>query len=161
MRTERIVNTARGASAILVAGAVLISLGAAGSRGFEGTLASSAGTRGAEAAPTVVAAALSVAQDTVSFAEDILPIFRQRCAECHGAEDENGEVRTEVSLNLLNYERVMMGSEFGTVIEAGDPANSFLLDMITDGTMPETGDPVPEDEIALIRAWIEAGAPNN
>jgi len=107
------------------------------------------------------AAALDVPQDTISFADDILPIFRQRCAECHGAEDENGEVRTEVSLNLLNYERVMMGSEFGTVIEAGDPANSFLLDMITDGTMPETGDPVPEDEIALIRAWIEAGAPNN
>ena len=143
MTTERIVNKARGASAILVAGAVVVSLGASGSRGSGGV------------------AALSVPQDTVSFAEDILPIFRQRCAECHGAEDENGEVRTEVSLNLLNYERVMMGSEFGTVIEAGDPANSFLLDMITDGTMPETGDPVPEDEIALIRAWIEAGAPNN
>lgn len=147
MRTERIVNTARGASAILVAGAVLVSLasvGAPGARGSSGTQAS-----------------LDAAQDTVSFAEDILPIFRQRCAECHGAVDDNGEVRTEVSLNLLDYERVMMGSEFGTVIEAGDPANSFLLDMITDGTMPETGDPVPEDEIALIRAWIEAGAPNN
>ena len=143
MTTERIVNKARGASAILVAGAVVVSLGASGSRGSGGV------------------DALTVPQDTVSFAEDILPIFRQRCAECHGAEDENGEVRTEVSLNLLNYERVMMGSEFGTVIEAGDPANSFLLDMITDGTMPETGDPVPEDEIALIRAWIEAGAPNN
>ena len=152
MRTERIVNTARGASAILVAGAVLVSvasMGASGSPGSEGTPAS------------LDVAALDVPQDTVSFADDILPIFRQRCAECHGAEDENGEVRTEVSLNLLNYERVMMGSEFGTVIEAGDPANSFLLDMIVDGTMPETGDPVPEDEIALIRAWIEAGAPNN
>ncbi|MDE2980342.1 MAG: hypothetical protein OXU74_04025 [Gemmatimonadota bacterium] len=152
MRTERIVNTARGASAILVAGAVLVSvasLGASGSHGSGGTSAS------------LDMAALDVPQDTVSFAEDILPIFRQRCAECHGAEDENGEVRTEVSLNLLNYERVMLGSEFGTVVEAGDPANSFLLDMITDGTMPETGDPVPEDEIALIRAWIEAGAPNN
>ena len=152
MRTERIVNTARGASAILVAGAVLVSvasMGASGSPGSEGTPAS------------LDVAALDMPQDTVSFADDILPIFRQRCAECHGAEDENGEVRTEVSLNLLNYERVMMGSEFGTVIEAGDPANSFLLDMIVDGTMPETGDPVPEDEIALIRAWIEAGAPNN
>jgi len=150
MRTERIVNTARGASAILVAGAVLVSVASLGA----------SGARGSSGAP-VVAAVLGAPQDSVSFADDILPIFRQRCAECHGAEDENGEVRTEVSLNLLNYERVMMGSEFGTVIEAGDPANSFLLDMITDGTMPETGDPVPEDEIALIRAWIEAGAPNN
>lgn len=161
MRTERIVNKARGASAILVAGAVLVSLGASGSRGSGAARASLHGTRGADATPAIDAPALGVPQDTVSFAKDILPIFRQRCAECHGAEDENGEVRTEVSLNLLNYERVMMGSEFGTVIEAGDPANSFLLDMITDGTMPETGDPVPEQEIALIRAWIEAGAPNN
>ena len=109
---------------------------------------------------SVASVALS-AQDTVSFANDVLPIFQQRCAECHGATDENGEVRTEVSLNLIEYERVMAGSEFGTVIEAGDPANSFLLDMIIDGTMPEQGDPVPEDEIAIIRAWIEAGAPNN
>ena len=144
-------NTARGASAILVAGAALVSLGA-----FE------SGTRGAPASPrTPASTAPSTPQDTVSFADDVLPIFRQRCGECHGAEDENGEVRTEVSLNLLEYERVMAGSEFGTVVEAGDPANSFLLDMIMDGTMPEQGDPVPEEEIAVIRAWIEAGAPNN
>ena len=151
MRTERTMYTARGASAILVAGAVLVSLGA-----FE-----SGAPRAPDAPRAPLATAPSAPQDTVSFADDVLPIFRQRCAECHGGEDENGEVRTEVSLNLLEYERVMAGSEFGTVIEAGDPANSFLLDMIMDGTMPELGDPVPEEEIAIIRAWIEAGAPNN
>ena len=99
--------------------------------------------------------------DTVSFAEDVLPIFRARCAECHGGEDANGEIRTEVSLNLLEYERVIQGSEFGTVIEPGDAEGSWLLEMVVAGDMPEQGDPVPEEEIALIRAWIEAGAPNN
>ncbi len=139
----------RGVSAILVAGAALVGAGAAG-------------YGGPASSPRPSAAFLTAPPaDTVSFADDILPIFRQRCAECHGGEDENGEVRTEVSLNLIEYERVMAGSEFGTVIEAGDPANSFLLDMIVDQTMPEQGDPVPEEEIALIRAWIEAGAPNN
>ncbi|MDE2781580.1 MAG: hypothetical protein OXK77_01365 [Gemmatimonadota bacterium] len=157
MRTERTMNTARGASAILVAGAVLLSLGA-----FEsGTRGASTAHGALEATRTPTATTPIALQDTVSFADDILPIFRQRCGECHGAEDENGEVRTEVSLNLLEYDRVIAGSEFGTVVEAGDPANSFLLDMIVDGTMPEQGDPVPEEEIALIRAWIEAGAPNN
>ncbi len=170
MRTERTTNNARGAgavsaagsaatrtagaAAILAVGAVLVSVGAVG-----------AGAPVASGAPDVPhtprAGALNALQDTVSFADDVLPIFRQRCAECHGAEDENGEVRVEVSLNLLNHEGVMAGSEFGTVVEAGDPANSFLLDMIVDGTMPEQGDPVPEEEIAIIRAWIEAGAPNN
>ena len=144
-------RTARVASVIAVTGALVVSVAAFADRvdprpGLEGTAAASV-------SPS--------AQDTVSFANDVLPIFELRCAECHGATDENGEVRTEVSLNLLEYERVMLGSEFGTVIEAGDPANSFLLDMIVDGTMPEQGDPVPEEEIAIIRAWIEAGAPNN
>lgn len=142
---------ARLASAIAVTGALVASVGAFADR-VEPRL-------GLE--QTAVAGVSWSAQDTVSFANDVLPIFRQRCAECHGATDENGEVRTEVSLNLLEYERVMAGSEFGTVVEAGDPANSFLLDMIMDGTMPEQGDPVPEEEIAIIRAWIEAGAPNN
>ena len=107
------------------------------------------------AAPTIAAA------DTVSFADDVLPIFRARCAKCHGGVGEDGEVRTEVSLNLLEYDRVMLGSEFGSVVEAGSAENSFLLEMIVEGDMPEEGDPVPEDEIAVIRAWIEAGAPNN
>ena len=142
---------ARVASAAAVTGALVASLAGFADRvDPEPALAGSA----------VASVSLSP-QDTVSFANDVLPIFQQRCAECHGATDENGEVRTEVSLNLLEYERVMAGSEFGTVIEAGDPANSFLLDMIIDGTMPEQGDPVPEEEIAIIRAWIEAGAPNN
>lgn len=102
-------------------------------------------------------------QDTVSFAKQILPIFQNRCAKCHGAEGEDGEVRTEVSLSLLEYERVMIGSEFGTVIEAGDPDGSFLVDMITAGDMPPEGegDKVPAEEIALIRSWIEQGALNN
>ncbi len=103
---------------------------------------------------------LLVPRDTVSFAEDVLPIFRQRCVKCHGAEDEDG-VRAEAGLYLLEYEQVMAGSEFGTVIEAGDPEKSYLLEMVVEGDMPEEGDPVPEGEIAVIRAWIEAGAPNN
>lgn len=103
------------------------------------------------------------AADTVSYKEDVLPIFQARCARCHGAEDEEGEVVAEVSLILINYERLMMGSEFGPVITAGDPADSWLLEMITEGDMPPEGegDKVPEEEIAVIRQWIEEGAKNN
>jgi mono/diheme cytochrome c family protein len=148
---------------IAVAAAVAFSSAALGGRGvpdaghagavaIEGTVA----TAGAVAAQSAVAS-----QDTVSFANDVLPIFQNRCAKCHGAPDEDGEPRLESGLNLLEYDKVIAGSEWGTVVEAGDPANSFLLDMIVDQTMPEEGDPVPENEIALIRAWIEAGAPNN
>jgi len=49
------------------------------------------------------------------------------------------------------------------VVEPGDPDGSFLMDMITAGDMPPEGegDKVPEEEIALIRTWIEQGALNN
>ena len=151
MRIESSHRSNRFASATLVTAALVASLAVLGAQNFTGP--------GFEA-HTAPDAMLSP-PDTVSFAEDILPIFQQRCAKCHGAADENGDVRTEVSLNLLEYEKVMAGSEFGTVIEAGDPDGSFLMDMIVAGDMPEEGDKVPEEEIALIRAWIEAGAPNN
>ncbi len=105
---------------------------------------------------------MTASPDTViSFADDILPIFQHRCAKCHGGEGEDGLVITEAYLTLLSYEGVMAGSEFGTVIEPGDPDASTLVDMITSGEMPEEGDPVPPEEIELIRAWIEAGALDN
>ncbi len=152
---------------LLIPGAVAVSL--AGSK-FGPTVDPFAGL---ENPPGAIPAAGTVSQlaslrvptlpaaDTISFTDDVLPIFQQRCAQCHGGADENGQVRLEAGLNLLEYEKVMAGSEFGTVVEAGNAEDSFLLEMIVEGDMPEEGDPVPEDEIRIIRAWIEAGAPNN
>ena len=104
-----------------------------------------------------------VSADTVSYKEDVLPIFENRCARCHGGKNEEGEVVAEVSLIVIDYERLMLGSEFGSVITAGDPADSWLLEMITEGDMPPEGegDKVPEEEIAVIRQWIAEGAKNN
>ena len=139
------------------AGGVLCAVGVAAVAGaiFSGQAAGPGG------AATLDLSALPA--DTVSYKEDVLPIFQNRCARCHGAEDEEGEVVAEVSLILINYERLMMGSEFGPVITAGDAEDSWLLEMITEGDMPPEGegDKVPEEEIAVIRQWIVEGAKNN
>ena len=90
-----------------------------------------------------------------SYSRQIAPIFRSRCSECHGP----GE--PEAGLDLTTYETVMKGSEYGTVIEAGDADGSLLIEMVTAGEMPQDQDPLPAEEIALLRAWIEAGATNN
>ena len=95
-----------------------------------------------------------------SFADDIMPIIERSCVSCHGAEVD-GEVVTELSLNLMTYEGLMAGSEYGTVIEPGDPANSLFLEMIEAGDMPEDGDALSAEEIELIRTWIAEGAENN
>jgi mono/diheme cytochrome c family protein len=91
----------------------------------------------------------------VSFSRQIAPIFQAKCAECHGAETQ------EAGLNLSTYELAMKGSEYGTVIEAGDADGSLIVEMVAAGEMPQDADPLPAEEIALIRSWIEAGASNN
>ena len=90
-----------------------------------------------------------------SYARQVAPIFRARCAVCHGAETK------EAGLDLSNYAAVMKGSEYGAVVEAGDAAASLLIEMVTAGEMPQDADPLAAEEIALIRAWIEAGATDN
>lgn len=96
----------------------------------------------------------------VSYAEDIAPIFEESCVQCHGAE-KDGEVRKEALLDLTSYEALMAGSEFGSVVEPGDPDNSMIVVLIEDGDMPEDGDPLPAEQIEKIRTWIAEGAENN
>jgi len=101
-------------------------------------------------------------QEAPSFAEDIMPIFERTCIQCHGGfNEEEGEIVTEEMLDMTSYEGLMGGSQWGTVIEPGDAEGSILYDMVLEGDMPEDGDPLPEEEIALIGAWIDAGAENN
>jgi mono/diheme cytochrome c family protein len=90
-----------------------------------------------------------------SYTRQVAPIFQSRCSECHGAETQ------EAGLDLSTYESVMKGSEYGTVVEAGDAAASLLIEMVTAGEMPQDADPLPAEEIAILRAWIAAGATNN
>lgn len=97
----------------------------------------------------------------VSFSEDIMPIFEATCLECHGAADSEGEIVLEAQLDLRTWEAVMAGSEFGSVIEPGNPEESYLLESVEMGDMPEDGDPLSPEQVDLIRQWIIAGAPNN
>ena len=41
------------------------------------------------------------------------------------------------------------------------PDGSLLVDMIASGDMPEDGDPMPAEELEVIKAWIAEGAENN
>ncbi len=91
----------------------------------------------------------------VSFATEVMPLFEKYCWECHSEEN------TELGLRLDTYEGVMAGSDYGTVVEPGDPDGSLLVDMIASGDMPEDGDPVPAEELEVIKAWIAEGAENN
>lgn len=106
-------------------------------------------------APAGSAAVELRASIEVSFSEQIMPILVERCAECHSGDN------IELGLNMETYQGLMAGSDYGTVVEAGDPDSSLLVDMIMSGDMPEDGDPVPPEELELIKTWIAEGALNN
>ena len=105
--------------------------------------------------PTSPASTPTVEHAEVSFAEEVMPLFDEYCVRCHGNQS------AELGLNLETYEGAMAGSDYGTVIEPGNVAGSLLVDMIESGDMPEDGDPMPAEALAVIKTWIEEGAQNN
>jgi hypothetical protein len=77
------------------------------------------------------------------------PLFQQKCATCHGAAAIAG-------LNLSTYADALKGSANGAVIVPKDSSNSKLILIQVAG---KHGGQLSPDEIAQVKAWIDAGAP--
>lgn len=93
--------------------------------------------------------AATLAAATPTFQHEILPVLQQRCNACHG---ENGSA----GLDLRTLESTLKGSSGGPVIEPGNPAGSLLFEKIFSNEMP-IGNPLSDEEKALVRDWIENG----
>jgi hypothetical protein len=90
----------------------------------------------------------------ITFQDHILPIFRAKCGSCHNANDRKG------NLVLDDYAAMREGGGSGAVVEAGDPDSSYLWMLVTHDTSPEmppNGAKLPDNELNLIRQWIEQG----
>ena len=86
-----------------------------------------------------------------SFDRDIQPIFAAHCLHCHGEKKQSGGLRLDVKASAVR----------AAIIVAGKPAESRLYQRITapDGEqMPPLGERLNAAQIALVKAWIEAGA---
>ncbi len=109
--------------------------------------------------------------DTISFARDVQPIFTMFCATCHvegGAADTNDP---RIALRLTEAE-ALDGLIGGMSVQ--DPSLAFvvpgnsassLLYLKISMVNPPVGDmmpfalaPLEDDEIAIIRNWIDQGA---
>ena len=92
---------------------------------------------------------------TVSFANDILPIFESRCIGCHGGD------RTQEGLDLKTHASLMAGSNNGAVVIAGDAANSLLVEMVATQKMPKRGPKLTPPQVQIITDWVNQGALDN
>src|SRR5215472_15648625 len=77
-------------------------------------------------------------------------ILERRCFQCHGA---NGVARKNIF--VLDRERLVSS---GAVVP-GD-SGSLLLRVVESGQMPLNGPRLSPEEIALLKAWLQAGAPD-
>lgn len=95
------------------------------------------------------------AKKTIDFAQDIHPILAERCAECH----MKGKAKGGFSMDTR--ESVLKGSENGVVVIEGKSAESDLIKLVAgqfpDAVMPPKGERLSEDQVSLLRAWIDQG----
>ncbi len=91
-----------------------------------------------------------------SYAKQITPFFSRYCVECHNGEEPKG------GLNLEKYKSLLDGGDNGAVLTPGKADASRIVRLVEHKDKPfmppkKAKQPRPE-EIALLRAWIDAGA---
>jgi hypothetical protein len=109
----------------------------------------------------------------VSFSQRVQPILTDRCAfgGCHASTSPAADQSLAEGLAYVNVVNVP-SQELPSMdrVEPGDPDQSYLvhkiqgthLDMGGSGLrMPRGQEPLSDDQIRLIRAWIQQGARNN
>ena len=97
------------------------------------------------------------AAEPVSFRKDLAPILLDRCVACHGPKKAEGGYR------LDSFERIMKeGDSTLTGFLAANVDESEAFRRLTSDDeverMPAASDPLPAEQIALFKRWIEEGA---
>ena len=99
----------------------------------------------------------------VSQKEIMLNVFRNHCTTCHG------KLKQEAGLDLRTRAGLLKGGRSGPALTAGKPDESLVYTLIASGKMPPRElegsphhvRPVRADDLERLRAWIEAGAPDD
>lgn len=90
-----------------------------------------------------------------SYFKDVLPILQRRCQGCHQPATKQGD------LILTTYEGFMAGGVKGKVVIPGQPVQSLVMAYLKGDVKPQMpfgGDPLPAEQMELIRRWIAEGA---
>ena len=91
---------------------------------------------------------------------EVIPVMLLRCAACHGAQRQEG------GLDLRTPASMRKGGTSGPAFVAGDPDASRMIQRIESEACPPQERLLkffvkrpPSNEVALLREWIAAGAP--
>jgi mono/diheme cytochrome c family protein len=99
----------------------------------------------------------------VSYAKEVQPILTKNCSECHSPGQQGF---TASGLNTTSYAALMKGGRYGPLVKPGDAFTS-ALNMLVEGRvdksirMPHGRDKLSNEDIAVLKAWVNEGAKNN
>ncbi|MFO0844089.1 MAG: PSD1 and planctomycete cytochrome C domain-containing protein [Gemmataceae bacterium] len=85
------------------------------------------------------------AAETPPFSKSVAPLLRSRCLKCHSEDKARGDLKLTTRVAML------------AAVKPGKADESLLFTHVRDGKMPPK-QPLPADEVELLRRWIEAGA---
>jgi hypothetical protein len=111
----------------------------------------------------VVSSSSSRAADPTYWA-DVRPILRKHCTVCH-SERKLDAYDVSAGLALDKPEHIARGGQGGKVrvLVPGKPDESLVVTLLSSKdkkrAMPLDADPLPEADVATIRKWVAAGAP--
>ena len=92
----------------------------------------------------------------VDFTTDVKPLLKMHCHRCHGASKQEGGLRLDRRDEALN------GGDSGPAFVSGKSAESLLVKYVAgvdpDVLMPPEGDKLSDEQIGLLRGWIDQGA---
>ena len=101
-------------------------------------------------------------RQSVAYEKDIKPILDKSCVKCHSGE------KPKAKLHLDSLAGALKGGADGKVVEPGNSAKSMLVINVAhlgdqDDWMPPPNNkanipPLTQEQIGLIRAWIDQGA---
>lgn len=92
-----------------------------------------------------------ISQDEISFSQDVQPLLAKNCYQCHGAAEQEADLRLDQEESAKEF-----------AIVPGKPEESELLARITTDDesmrMPPEGKPLAAEDVEIIRQWIQQGA---
>jgi len=102
--------------------------------------------------------AAASADSAPDYALQVKPLLARRCYSCHGRLQQLGGLRLDTGA------LVRKGTLHGPILVPGKAASSRLIQRVTAEKppvrMPPEGEALKPQEIAVLRAWIDAGAPS-
>jgi len=94
------------------------------------------------------------AKAKVSYENDVRPILKAACFQCHGDLPE-----VEAGFDLRQRRRILSGGESGPAIVPGRHEQSLLYRRVHSGEMPPEDAQLTPQQIRTIADWIRSGAP--